>query len=75
MSDFIKVSLGLATMAASSSFGHVHSLTEVGGIAGAKLRWLAIGAVEQGNGSRYASAWRAPLGDVGKRFDDNGFAK
>jgi hypothetical protein len=34
-----------------------------------ELRWLAIGAVEQGNGCRYASAWRALFGDVDKRLD------
>ena len=44
---------------------HVHCLTEAGGITGVELRWLAIGSVEQGNGCRYASAWRALLGDVG----------
>jgi len=38
---------------------HVNGLTEAGGIAGVELRWLTIGAVEQGNGCRYASAWRA----------------
>jgi hypothetical protein len=48
---------------------HIHSLTEAGGIARAELRRLTIGAVEQGNGCRYASTWRALLGDVGKRLD------
>ena len=49
----------------SSALDGVLGLTEAGGIAGVELRWLAIGAVEQGNGCRYASAWCALLGDVG----------
>ena len=38
------------------------------GVRGAKRGCFAIGAVEQRNGCRNASAWRAVLGDVGKRL-------
>ena len=48
---------------------HLNGLLEGLSVASVELRWLAIGAVEQGNGRRYASAWRALLGDVGKRLD------
>jgi hypothetical protein len=44
-------------------------LVNVLGIRGTKRGCFAIGAVEQGNGCRYASAWRAVLGDIGKRLD------
>ena len=49
--------------------GHLYGLPEVAGVASLELRWLAIGAVESSNGCRYASAWRALLGDVGERLD------
>jgi hypothetical protein len=39
------------------------------GVRGAKRGCFAIGAIEQGNGCRYASTWRAVLGDIGKRLD------
>jgi hypothetical protein len=38
----------------SSALDGVLGLTEAGGIAGVELRWLAIGAVKQGNGCSQA---------------------
>ena len=42
------------------------------GVRGVKRGCFAIGAVKQGNGCRYASAWRAVLGNVGKRLEGFG---
>ena len=50
-------------------FSHVDGPFKGLGVRGAKRGCFAIGAVKQGNGCRYASAWRALLGDVGKRLD------
>ena len=52
-----------SSLMSTASYGSWHRRVE--------LRWFAVGAVELGNGCRYASAGRAVLGDVGKRL--NGF--
>ena len=65
---YTTVSLARPAMAASSS--SVMSMARLKAWVSEVLNVdIPIGAVKQGNGCRYASAWRALLGDVGKRLD------
>ena len=57
---YTTVSFACPMMAASSSSVMSTALRKAG-VASVELWWLAIGAVEQSNGCRYASAWRALL--------------